>query len=167
MQSINILGSSRSQQTRIVAYWIFTSLVAFELVASATWALVGTEYVATTLKHLGYPLYLQSILGVWDFLAAVTVLVPRFKRLKEWAYAGAFFKFSGAVASHVITGDGPERWVAPLVFAILTLTSWQLRPPERRMTPAEQGSETRRSEWAISILILIVLAIIARFSVPK
>src|SRR5262249_50201296 len=115
---------------RIVAYWVVTLLVAYELVASAIGVLVGTEYVTANLTHLGYPLYFQKILGIFDFPGALTLLVPHFRRLKEWAYAGAFFKYSGAVASHAFAGDGPDRWVVPLVFAIFALASWALRPRE-------------------------------------
>ena len=42
------------------------------------------------------PAYFCLILGVWKVLGAVAVLVPRFPRLKEWAYAGAVFELTGA-----------------------------------------------------------------------
>jgi hypothetical protein len=49
---------------------------------------------------------------MWNMLGAAALLAPRFPRLKEWAYAGAFFVCSGAIVSHVITGKGmPEVWV--------------------------------------------------------
>jgi hypothetical protein len=61
-------------------------------VGSVVWVVVGTQYVTINLKHLGYPLFLATIIGVFDFPGAVTLLIPGFTRLKEWAYAGAFFK---------------------------------------------------------------------------
>jgi len=36
-------------------------------------------------------LYFLTIIGVWKMLGAIAILVPRFPRLKEWAYAGIFF----------------------------------------------------------------------------
>ena len=42
---------------RAGGYWVVTVLVAYELVASSIWAVVGTEYAATNLTRLGYPLY--------------------------------------------------------------------------------------------------------------
>ena len=48
---------------------------------------------------LGYPMYFFAILGVWKVLGAIAILVPRFPRLKEWAYAGIFFDLTGAAAS--------------------------------------------------------------------
>jgi uncharacterized membrane protein YphA (DoxX/SURF4 family) len=81
--------------------------------------------------HLGYPAYFMTILGVWYVLAGVAVLAPRFPRLKEWAYAGLVFTYTGAVASHLAVGDGAETLVGPIIFTGLTAASWALRPPAR------------------------------------
>src|SRR5262245_58644672 len=108
-----------TSRIRLVTYWIATVLVAFELVASFVWVLVGTRYVTVNLTHLGYPLFLANIIGIFDFPGAITLIIPGFTRLKEWAYAGAFFKYSSAVASHVFVGDGPKVWTAALIFGVL------------------------------------------------
>ena len=152
---------------RIAAYWIATVLVAQELVAGSIWALYRLDYVNVNLAHLGYPRYLQSILGAWAFPCAVTLLVPRFGGLKEWAYAGAFFDYSGAVASHVIVGDGPEKWIAPLVFAVLTLASWALRPSQRRITATSRAIETRTLGWVVPIAIIVLMLVVALLTLPK
>ena len=47
------------------------------------------------LKRLGYPLYFLVILGIWKLLGAVALVIPRFPRLKEWAYAGVFLRLDG------------------------------------------------------------------------
>jgi hypothetical protein len=62
--------------TRIVVYWITTVLLAFELVASFIWVVVGTQYVTVNLRHLGYPLFLANIIGIFDLPGAVTLLIP-------------------------------------------------------------------------------------------
>jgi hypothetical protein len=54
-----------------VAYWFFTALVAYEMVAGALWAVLQLEYPRANLARLGYPHYLLDILGVWDSLGAV------------------------------------------------------------------------------------------------
>ena len=67
-------------------------------------------------------------------LGAVAILVPRFPRLKEWAYAGIFFDLTGAAASVVAVGGyGVYAFhvIAPLVIAGLTVASWALRPQSR------------------------------------
>ena len=44
------------------------------------------------------------VLGSWKVLGAIALLVPRRALLKEWAYAGAFFAYTGAIVSHLTTG---------------------------------------------------------------
>ena len=92
-----------------IAYWICTGMVAWEMTAGGMWDLLRIEYVRGVFDHLGYPNYFLFILGAWKLPCAVALFVPRFSRLKEWAYAGAFFNYTGAAASHVLVGDGPNR----------------------------------------------------------
>ena len=152
---------------RLALYWLATVLLTFELVASFIWVVVGTQYVTVNLRHLGYPLFLAKILGAFDFPGAVTLLIPGFPRLKEWAYAGAFFKYLGAVASHAFAGDGPNVWIAPLMFGIFTMTSWALRPPERRLIATDQTRNQGARPWIVSLSILSGLVIIAWLTVPE
>jgi len=84
--------------------------------------------------ELGYPMYFFAIIGVWKVLGAVAILVPRFPRLKEWAYAGIFFDLTGAAASNAAVGGyGAYGFhvIAPLIIAGFTVASWALRPPSR------------------------------------
>ena len=80
------------------------------------------------ITHLGYPVYLLTILGVWKILGVAAVLIPKFPRLKEWAYAGFFFAMSGAVFSHIASGDSMNEIAPSLVLLILTVVSWYFRP---------------------------------------
>jgi uncharacterized membrane protein YphA (DoxX/SURF4 family) len=54
------------------------------------------------IRHLGYPDYFMTIVGIWYILAGVALLAPRFPRLKEWAYAGLIFNYTGAAISHLV-----------------------------------------------------------------
>lgn len=76
---------------RFAAYWLVTSALASELLLGAEWDLVRRASVVKEIAHLGYPPYLLPILGGWKILGAAVLLAPRLPRLKEWAYAGAFF----------------------------------------------------------------------------
>jgi uncharacterized membrane protein YphA (DoxX/SURF4 family) len=80
------------------------------------------------MKHLGYPAYFITIIGVWYMLGALAVLAPRFVRLKEWGYAGMVFVYTGAVASRLAAGDPAVTLVAPIIFMGLVFASWALRP---------------------------------------
>jgi uncharacterized membrane protein YphA (DoxX/SURF4 family) len=140
---------------KVIGYWVTTVFTALELLAGGATdlahgrtALVLGESVGDVLAHLGYPTYLLTILGVWKLLGGIAILVPGFPRLKEWAYAGAFFVYIGAVASGLIRGlDDPGTYIwPPLIFGVITLASWALRPPSRilrgrwRSNPGQKAS---------------------------
>ena len=57
--------------------------------------------------------------------------MPRFPRLKEWAYAGVFFEITGAAVSWMATGNNTGEFIAPLMFAVFAMASWALRPSPR------------------------------------
>lgn len=106
------------------------------------------------------------IIGAWKLPCAVTLVVPRFRRLKEWAYAGAFFNYSGAAASHFLAGADAFVWLGPAVLAAFTLASWALRPPDRRLAPASRSPGTRAGLWIVSIGVLGVLLASALLTLP-
>src|SRR5262245_12007461 len=118
------------------------------------------------LSHLGYPLSYTYITGVWQIAGAAAIIAPRFPRLKEWAYAGSFFQFSGAVASHLLAGDGVEAWQPPLVFLMFVIVSWGLRPSDRRLPNAGLAPETCPLAWAVPIGILLVLFVVSYLTLP-
>ncbi len=142
------------KKTKLISYWVTTIFTALELVAGGVTdlmhgktALVAGGPVTEVLAHLGYPVYLLIILGVWKLLGAIVLLAPRYPRLKEWAYAGAFFVYAGAVASGLARGlDDPGTFIwPPLIFAILTLASWALRPQSRILGVIFPKIRTRRA----------------------
>jgi uncharacterized membrane protein YphA (DoxX/SURF4 family) len=125
-------------QAKQVAYWATTALIAAELVAGGVTdlahgreVLVAGQPVVDVLQQLGYPAYLLAILGVWKLLAAAAILAPGLPRLKEWAYAGAFFELSGAALSHMVVEHNFGNAGGPLFLAALALASWVLRPQSR------------------------------------
>jgi hypothetical protein len=115
-----------------VAYWITTGILASELAMSVIWGLIDLPYAEEVNARLGFPDYFGNILTVWEALGVAAVLTPGLPRLKEWAYAGSFFKFTGAVASHIAVGDDVSTLIAPGCFAVVTMASWFLRPAGRR-----------------------------------
>jgi hypothetical protein len=142
-------------------------LVVQENVAGSIWLALQLEFITSNLKQLGYPQYFQNILGFWQFLCAVAILVPGFGRIKEWAYAGAFFNYSSAVYSHVAIGHGPGKWMPPLVYAVLAVASWALRPPERRLVPAHDPKTSSARAWIVSAVVLGLLAVVSLLTLPK
>ena len=165
-EKLATLSRSRWYRIRTITYWTFTVLLVFELAAGSLWNLLQIEWVRVQLNHLGYPLYYTYISGVWQIGGAAVIIAPRFPRLKEWAYAGSFFQFSGAVASHLLAGDGVEAWLPPLVFLMFVIVSWALRPADRRLPNAGLAPETRPLAWAVPIGILLLLFVVSYLTLP-
>lgn len=172
---------------RTIAFWATTFIIVFELAAGSVWNLLTIEWIEAQLRHLGYPLYFAYIIGAWHVGAAVAIIAPRFPVIKEWAYAGSFFLWSGAVASHLSVGDGAESWRMPLFFATCAVVSWVLRPADRRLPetrlrrnrPASTGQDgagpsetrqrawaTRPRAWAVPIGLLVVMYAVSFVSLP-
>jgi uncharacterized membrane protein YphA (DoxX/SURF4 family) len=122
---------------RTIFYWISTALIALETFVGGIMDLTHGRTsvssgpgVADVLTSLGYPLYVLVIIGVLKIPGAITLVLPGFLRLKEWAYAGIVFELSGAIASHAFCGHTAEL-IAPSVLLALALASWALRPQDR------------------------------------
>lgn len=156
----------RAAWARVIAYWVFTIPIAFEMAAGGVWDLLRIEYVRVVLTHLGYPLYLLYIIGIPRIPCALVLLLPRFPRLKEWAYAGAFFNYAGAAASHLLAGSSGNQWVGPLILAAFTLASWALRPASRRLGEAAPEVELRPFTWAVPSLITAAMLVVAFITLP-
>jgi DoxX-like family len=165
--TLNPAARGSAYWIRTIAYWFFTLLVAYEMVAGGFWDLLRIGYVRAVLAHLGYPMLLLFVMGVWKIPCALAILTPRFQRLKEWAYAGAAINYWGAFASHLINRDGPKFWVFPLVYIIFTFVSWALRPAERRLASTTPQPETRPIGWVVPLLIVGAMTILALATLPK
>ena len=127
-------------KTKMIVYWTCTMIIILELLAGGVTELlhgrallVVGDPVVQVIMHLGYPVYLLTILGCWKLLGAIALLVPRFPRLKEWAYAGTFFNMTGAAASWALNGDSADNFIWPLIVSILVIVSWALRPQSRTL----------------------------------
>jgi hypothetical protein len=133
-----------SVRWRSVGYWLATVLVVAELGLGGIWDIARLPMVRDLVTHLGYPSYFLVLLGCWKVLGAVALLVPRRPLLKEWAYAGAFFTYTGAIVSHLTTGYDVGEVGLLSILTALTVLSWALRPPSRRIAPDVHRTAGRR-----------------------
>ena len=124
--------------TRKIAYWVTTGLVAAGMAMGGVMDLMRGPEVAEMLGHLGYPLYFAAIIGVWKLLSAPALLAPGLPHIKEWAYAGIAFDLTGAAISHAAVGDGAGAVITPLVILALAVASWSLRPDSRKLVVPER-----------------------------
>ena len=125
-----------NMKAKSIVYWTMTILVAVSIGSGGAAQVAHVQQnVDGFVRVLGYPLYFVTILGVWKVLGAITILVPRFPRLKEWAYAGIFFDLTGAAATWAAVGGPGEAFhiLAPLIIAGFAVTSWALRPESRKI----------------------------------
>lgn len=131
-------------KTQKIIYWFATVVLVFGLLASGIQQLLLLEIegalappFAWGIVQLGYPVYVLTILGVWKLLGAVAILIPKYPLLKEWAYAGIFFLFTGALFSHVASGHPWYESVPATTLLILTIISWYFRPADRKLLRSE------------------------------
>jgi hypothetical protein len=125
--------TTHSNKTKIVFYWVVTFLISLGMFFGGIAQIIGAEANVEGMKNIGYPLYLLPFLGVLKIIGVVILLSPRMLLLKEWAYAGYFFLLTGALFSHIYSGESFGHWAGPLVFWLLIPVSWALRPESRRI----------------------------------
>ncbi len=121
-----------TKRNRII-YWIATTWLSLGMVSTAIVQWIQMKEEVDLFNHLGYPLYFMKMLAVFKILGVVTILIPKFPVLKEWAYAGFFFSMMGALLSHMAMGDAAKDMFGPVLLLLLIAVSWYFRPTERRM----------------------------------
>ncbi len=124
---------------KLIIYWIATALLSFGMLGSGIAQIVHEQAMLDLVVPLGYPVYFLSIIGVWKVLGVIAILMPRFKLIKEWAYAGFFFLMTGAIISHLASGHyDVKAIIGPLMQTIFVILSWYFRPDNRKIISVNQ-----------------------------
>jgi hypothetical protein len=119
-------------KTTKIIYWIATIWLALGMLSTGIVQLFNVKEEVESIVGLGYPRYLLMMLGVCKILGVAVLLIPKFPLLKEWAYAGFFFCMSGAMVSHIASGNSINEIGPSLLLLVLTLVSWGFRPADRK-----------------------------------
>ena len=122
----------RAMKLKVIIYWASTGLLSLAMLSGGIADLIQPETIRAGFQHLGYPLVLASILGVWKILGVITIAAPGFLRLKEWAYAGFMINLTSAFVSHLAVGDAVGDWAGSIMLLTFVMLSWALRPANRR-----------------------------------
>ena len=134
--------AAHPSKTTNVVYWVTTALVALMMLQGGISELLHTEGSVQVMRALGYPDYLNTILGIAKLLGVAAILLPVPRTLREWAYAGFTFDVSGAIASFVAAGMVNVTLLIPIFSLALVLASywsWRRREVMRGIT-AESSS---------------------------
>ena len=138
-------------RTKLIAYWVVTGYLALvflyggiaELLDVSTGLEFSSIGTATVVAILGYPIYFVYIIAIGKVLGALTIILPRLPRLKEWAYAGLVFNMTGALLSWLIVtvlngvpiparyGSSIFHVINALHLIVMIFVSWWLRPESR------------------------------------
>lgn len=121
------------EKRKKIIYWVATSLLAIGMLQSGVFAVLRTKQWIDLVTDLGYPVYFLTLLGVWKILGVIVILIPGFKLVKEWAYAGFFFAMTGALVSHLAMGEGGKAILGPLFQTLFVILSWYFRPANRKI----------------------------------
>ncbi|MFT3822837.1 MAG: DoxX family protein [Chitinophagaceae bacterium] len=121
-----------------IIYWVATIWLALGMTSTGIVQLIRVKEEVALFTHLGYPLYLMTLIGIWKLPGVIAILIPKFPLLKEWTYAGFFFCMSGAVFSHLAMGDEAKELFGPVLLIILTVVSWYFRPANRKTISGNQ-----------------------------
>lgn len=119
-----------------IIYWIATIWLAFGMTFTGVLQLIQNKDIVENAKHMGYPLYFLTLIGIWKILGAIAVLLPKFPLVKEWAYAGFIFTMTGAIFTHLAIGDPLTELIGPSILIVLTVLSWYFRPADRKVASA-------------------------------
>jgi hypothetical protein len=119
-------------KTQKILYWAITIIFALFMAFSGISELLQIESAKQVLTALGYPTYVNYILGIAKLLGVIAILQWRFKTIKEWAYAGFTIDILGATASNFfVEGIGPALMTV-IFFIPLFLSYWLWKKTEAK-----------------------------------
>lgn len=107
-------------KTTKIIYWTTTILFAGFMTMSAIPNIMSSQdSIDLVSTHLGYPLYFIPFIGVAKLLGSIAIIIPAFKKLKEWAYAGLSFDLIAATYSMIyVDGFAPSMLFMVVIFGV-------------------------------------------------
>jgi uncharacterized membrane protein YphA (DoxX/SURF4 family) len=123
----------KTNKNRTMLYWAATMVSGVAFIIPGIGNLLHFPHFVQDMVHLGYPTYFPTLLGAWKIAGAIVILLPGLKRVKEWAYAGMLFDLTGASFSRMSAHDPIIMAVIPLAIGVIVLSSWMLRPENRKL----------------------------------
>ena len=121
-ESVSASVEAGLKKTKVI-YWAVTIFLSAVLLMAGASELMKNDMIVEVMDHLGYPLYVATILGVLKIAGVLALLFPPCVEVKEWAYAGFTFDLLGATTSHLTVGDPVAYWSKPFsLFVVLAIS---------------------------------------------
>ena len=105
-----------------IIFYVATGLLTLIMLFSVNMYFFKHAMVSEMFTGLGYPSYIIYPYAVAKLLGLFALWYPKFKTIKEWAYAGFFFAFILAFFAHYMISDGGQ--MTALVALILLIVSY-------------------------------------------
>jgi putative oxidoreductase len=116
-----------------VAVWACAIFLAVAFVFVGMSKLQGRSAVGWTERfaHWGYPAIASYVVGVFEILGGLGVLIPRWRRAAAAILVGVMI---GALGTHAVHAEFP-RLIPPLVLGGLAFLLYSSRPPAALTSP--------------------------------
>ena len=111
-------------RTLAILHWSITGLCSLAMLMAGIVELMRSAEGQEIMRHLGYPVYVLTIIGTGKVVGALAIAQNKFHTLKEWAYAGFTLNLLGAAASRAYAGDSTALIISPLLFLAVILSSY-------------------------------------------
>lgn len=108
-----------------LVYRLLKTVFVIALTVSAIGKVTGNPLLTEAFINLGYPVYVMTILGFCYLAGVAGILQPRYRLVREWAYAGFVFALGGSFFSHLLAGQPFAKSVPSLALLIIvTAVYW-------------------------------------------
>ena len=105
-----------------VIYWISTALIAVPALMGAF--MLNSPDAKAGAVHLGLPTWFSYETSIASTIGGLILLIPMWKRLKEWAYVGFGIMYISALIAHSVIDGFGEKAITAIVFFAILLTSY-------------------------------------------
>lgn len=115
---------ARGSKARRIVYWVATVQVALVMFSGGLLDALRTDAALEVFRHLGYPDYFATVLGVAKVLGVAALLLPVPRALRVFAYAGFTFDVVAAIVSILSVGDPFHHVLIPTYALAMVLASY-------------------------------------------
>jgi hypothetical protein len=109
-----------------IFYWICIGILIPAIGIGSVFGIIPNEDSLKVFSSLGYPAYIVPFLSVAKLLGLIVIFIPKYPRLKEWAYAGIAFDIIGATYSIIAIGNPLTHIIFPVLALLFLFGSYFL-----------------------------------------